>query len=465
MNPTQPTNNSSVPSGLDPTAFYLTKSIKATETGGSANAYTQPGKSGEYGAYQYTEPTWNGDVQKYLGQNIPLNQATPEQQNQVAYSKVSDLLKQGYTQSQVASIWNSNDPQAGQGTFSKGNLAGQASVGTNGSNVHYNVPQYVDNVKKNYMQYASGIQQPAQASPTIPPVVGSPTAFAADGSAPSKPESLVDRGIDATKNVIGTAVKGPATLAVRAGELGGVGLMGLYSKLTGDPGYYNRALQAVNTQTQGPLGMDVKANNQETPESLMGEGASTVAFGIPNPTISGGLFGAGNAMQNNGSALNVAGQAGLGAALGYGVGKLSQGISSYLSPESSKIASTLSEKLNYSPEVAEDIASTFDRLPNVSSYIDQGNLGGARAILNNALRGSTGTEATDLSTAFHAIDDLSTLQPEGAGLMSRFASGAGSFTKKTLGKLAGAALTGASVYEGTNPNSFVRQFLSTGNPQ
>lgn len=134
-----------VPQGLDPTAFYLTKAIRQTETGGSDKAYTTPGKSGEYGAYQYTPETWAGDSQKYLGQSVDLKSATPEQQNQVAYSKVSDLLKQGHSQSQVASIWNSGNADPNK-----------VGTGVNKYGQKYDVPGYINKVKNNYLSYSQG---------------------------------------------------------------------------------------------------------------------------------------------------------------------------------------------------------------------------------------------------------------------------------------------------------------------
>lgn len=157
MNPTQPTQqpqttDPNVPAGLDPTAFYLAKSIKKTESGGSKDPYKQSGKSGEYGAYQYTVPTWQGDSSKYLGQSIPLQQATPEQQNEVAYKKVKDLLDQnGGSQTAVASIWNSG--QADPNKIGKGK---------NKYGVEYDVPGYVNSVKDNYMSYSSGQSNPNQ---------------------------------------------------------------------------------------------------------------------------------------------------------------------------------------------------------------------------------------------------------------------------------------------------------------
>lgn len=144
MNPiSTTTQDPNVPAGLDPTAFYLTKAIKNTETGGSSDPYNQTGKSGEFGAYQYMPDTWKSDASKYLGD--PNAQMTQENQNHAAYNKVKDLLAQGYTQSQVASIWNS------------GKSDGVTSVGkgVNKEGVAYDVPGYVDKVKQAYLSYSS----------------------------------------------------------------------------------------------------------------------------------------------------------------------------------------------------------------------------------------------------------------------------------------------------------------------
>lgn len=130
---------------LDPSIMNLTKAIGQTESGGS---YTVQGKSGEYGAYQYTEPTWNTDSQKYLGQAVPLKQATPAQQDEVAYKKVEDLGKQGYQPDQIASIWNSGKPD----------YAG--NVGTNSHGVHFDTPAYVKSVGSAYDQLSQGNDNP-----------------------------------------------------------------------------------------------------------------------------------------------------------------------------------------------------------------------------------------------------------------------------------------------------------------
>lgn len=146
------------PQGLDPDVVNLTKAIRQTESGGN---FTAKGKSGEYGAYQYTEPTWNADS-KAAGINVPLTQATPEQQNQVAYTKVAALKNQGNNVGQVASIWNSGKPDA---------YLDPSYKGTNNYGAGYDVPAYAKSVASAYQTIKSGGQ--VGLDPNNPSSVGS----------------------------------------------------------------------------------------------------------------------------------------------------------------------------------------------------------------------------------------------------------------------------------------------------
>lgn len=152
-----PTGTSSTPPGLDPIAFTLTKAIGLQETGGNYNAV---GKSGEYGAYQYIPDTWAARAAA-AGINAPLQQATPEQQNQVMYTWVKSKLDAGYTPAQIASMQNAGDhaPDAYKG-----------NAGVNSSGVRYDTAAYVQGVQKQaeqlYAQQAppqiqAGVNQPA----------------------------------------------------------------------------------------------------------------------------------------------------------------------------------------------------------------------------------------------------------------------------------------------------------------
>ncbi len=135
---------------LDPNVVNLAKAIRQKESGGNFQA---KGKSGEYGAYQFTDGTWNSASQKYLGQQIPLQQSSPEQQNEVAYKQIKDWKDQGFNVGQISSMWNAGhgEPNAHLGTFSNG----APSVGKNKYGAHFDVPTYAKDVVTNYQKLKS----------------------------------------------------------------------------------------------------------------------------------------------------------------------------------------------------------------------------------------------------------------------------------------------------------------------
>ena len=106
--PTQPSPKSATECGffavfLGPIGGQSSKAIRQTESGGNFQA---KGASGEYGAYQWEPGTWSAESQQ-AGVNAPLDQATPEQQNEVAYTQIENWKKEGYNPAQIASMWNS----------------------------------------------------------------------------------------------------------------------------------------------------------------------------------------------------------------------------------------------------------------------------------------------------------------------------------------------------------------------
>lgn len=149
ISPIQPTPTGGTPSGLDPIAYTLTKAIGLQESGGD---YTASGKSGEYGAYQNIPATWAARSAA-AGINAPIDQATPEQQNEVMYKWVDSKLKAGYTPAQIASMQN-----AGEGAPD----AYKGNAGTNSYGVKYDTAVYVQGVQQHAEQlYASQSPQNA----------------------------------------------------------------------------------------------------------------------------------------------------------------------------------------------------------------------------------------------------------------------------------------------------------------
>lgn len=146
---------------LDPQAKAMAMAIRQTESGGNFSA---KGKSGEYGAYQFTEPTWNSYASKY-GITAKLSEATPEQQNEVAYKKIKEWKDAGLNPGQIASSWNAGEAEkdAYTGTFSNG----KPSVGTNKYGVKFDVPTYAKSVATAYQTLKQGGQvQPDQNNPS-----------------------------------------------------------------------------------------------------------------------------------------------------------------------------------------------------------------------------------------------------------------------------------------------------------
>lgn len=171
---------------LDPSIVNVARAIRDTESGSN---FTAQGKSGEFGAYQFMPQTWNGLSQKYLGQQVDLSQATPEQQNAVAYNYIKDLKSQGNNVGQIASIWNS------------GKADPNGNVGTNSKGVSYDTPTYVQNVYQNYLKYK---QTDPQAQPMQPQQATPPT-YGAIAPASTQDNPLV-AGVKAAVNLPSSAL-------------------------------------------------------------------------------------------------------------------------------------------------------------------------------------------------------------------------------------------------------------------
>lgn len=134
---------------LDPQLVTLAKAIRQKESGGSP---TRRGSSGEYGAYQFMPSTW-AEKSRLAGVNVPLEHATMEQQNEVAYKTLQTWKQQhpDWNVGNFASAWNAGEgePNAYTGSFSTGHPA----RGTNEHGVAYDVPGYASDVADYYQQF------------------------------------------------------------------------------------------------------------------------------------------------------------------------------------------------------------------------------------------------------------------------------------------------------------------------
>ena len=114
----------------------ILKTIKWIETN---NNYTLTGKSGEYGAYQFTKTTWNHYCNLFFNKNLDIK--IKENQDKIALLKVTSLVNKGYSNKQIASIWNS------------GSANWNNKIGINKKGVRYNTPHYVSKFDKIYKKY------------------------------------------------------------------------------------------------------------------------------------------------------------------------------------------------------------------------------------------------------------------------------------------------------------------------
>lgn len=133
------------PQQLDKDVVNLAKAIRQNESGGD---FTARGKSGEHGAYQYMPDTWKQWSKQYLGRDVPLDRATPQEQNEVAYKKIKEMKDRGFNVGQIASSWN-----AGEGNK---DAYRTGFKGVNSQGVAYDTGAYAEKVARTYQDLKRG---------------------------------------------------------------------------------------------------------------------------------------------------------------------------------------------------------------------------------------------------------------------------------------------------------------------
>lgn len=218
----------------DQQAIALAKAIRQHETGNRPVA----GQTGELPSrYQFIPSTWKSEAGRILGDpNAPL---TLENENRVAYVRIKEWKDKGYTPKQIASMWNSGNPDP----YAKGNK-GVGASSTN-PNVQFNVPKYVESVYANYQKFKP-VQQPVIETPTAQPV--------------EEKKSLLSRaGSFIKQDILGGGVQGETNLAgdifrstVGSRSAAGVGqevAKNLYSLVSG--GSYEKEATALSESQAG----------------------------------------------------------------------------------------------------------------------------------------------------------------------------------------------------------------------
>lgn len=107
------------------------------------------------------------------------------------------------------------------------------------------------------------------------------------------------------------------------------------------------------------------------------------------------------------------------------------------------ISHTLS-KLNYDPDLAENVSNTLSNTGNAAQYVADGNLNAAQTIVRNAMEGAQGQVLTNLQLASKAIADMSTV-PFSPTALSGATSAVGNSVKSTAGLL-GQGLKKAAIW-------------------
>lgn len=137
------------PKQLDPDIVNLARAVRAVESGDN---FTATGGSGEFGGYQYTPATWAKQA-KAAGVNVPLNQATKEDQNKVWYTWAKSKKDAGFNVGEIASMHN-----AGEG---KPDAYLTGNKGTNKYGIEYDTKDYATKVAQKYQQIKqNGYQSP-----------------------------------------------------------------------------------------------------------------------------------------------------------------------------------------------------------------------------------------------------------------------------------------------------------------
>jgi hypothetical protein len=218
------------PNQLDQDVVNMAKAIRSVETQGQADPFTARGGSGEFGAYQFTKPTWEKASQETFGQVVPLEGATKEQQNQVAYQQIKKMKDAGYNIGQVASVWNSGKPDA---------YLDPKYTGVNDYGVRYDVPKYARSVAEAYKSI-KGSGEPT-VTPISPSTIGHEQYGTPDSQQPQKGflgtkqnDSLYGKLID---NSITRGIQNffpGKKLGEAIGTLGGYGFNKIKDAVTGE---------------------------------------------------------------------------------------------------------------------------------------------------------------------------------------------------------------------------------------
>jgi len=407
---------------LDQGAVTLAKAIARTETGGHKDPYNAKGKSGEYGAYQFTQPTWRNYAKQVLGDENA--QPTMENQNKVAYGKIKQWKDSGYNPAQIASMWN-----AGEG---RPNAFSENHKGVNSYGVAYDVPDYVNKVSNNYRMISG--EQP-QSRTNITEKSGQSDSVIYEKQKlqeQGQPQSVKENRAEPTlggkliRGLIKPFVRAGNTLVQGAQLLGGrdLGDFNQNSKYLGDISGYGMkqgqtAGQRVKDIAGGLLelgsfaigGGQAKAGLTALKEGgLLGKGlVKSAAQGAKTGLQAGALGGAGIELQNPESNLgSIATQGAVGGALGAISGGLLGGIGGATTSAWDRLTPVLGEKqVNYwRGKMSEDLSDAFQTKTGINLKSDPQFVQTIESMIDMGIVPSEKAGRFDTTKAVTHTDDL-----------------------------------------------------------
>lgn len=253
----EPNQNQNQP--LDPSVVALTKAIGKAESGGKYGA-TSMDKGSPKSAYGFTPDFIKNNAPKYLGSNYDPSNLTPAQQDQLAYGVVQDWGKQGLNPAQIASKWNTGQPDSYlDPNYGKNNAYGSTK-------------NYVDEVAKHYHEAMGMPQQQSQSQPQEQVQSGQPRwlttleglGMGAVGWLGAHGLGLIKGGLPAAGTALGSEL-GPAGMV--AGGMIGKSVADLIPGDSGNGNQDNAGGSSTASPSQPPNSQNQSNLDQELPKS------------------------------------------------------------------------------------------------------------------------------------------------------------------------------------------------------
>lgn len=268
---------------LDQDVVNLAKAIRQVE---SQNNPTARGASGEFGSYQFLPQTWASSSQKYLGRTTPIERATPQEQNEVAYRQIKEWKDAGYNPGQIASMWNAGG--------NKPNAYIEGHKGVNSKGVAYDTAEYARKVAETYQSVKGNpIAQQPQATQGH-----SQTVFTPPEPVVAEPPKTLGERVMGAGQAVSNFFGGKGVTDLIGGKLAQANLPEEQKQFVDLPTSKQVAGSALQLGTLAlPVGSMARGLSLGAKGLGLGEKAATAVGTYGSGAVAGGTFGAGQAIQ------------------------------------------------------------------------------------------------------------------------------------------------------------------------